>query len=75
MANLSGLVMHVDNNLDYIERREIEDELLHESGVTAAHFNEHRPHLMVVEYDPSEVNYMQIMTRVNHSNIHAERIG
>jgi len=75
MSHLSGLVMHIDNQLDYIERREVEDEILHETGVASAHFNENRPHLMVVEYDPTEVNYVEIMNCVNGGSVHAERIG
>lgn len=75
MSQLTGLVMHVDNNLSYGTRRELENRVMHHDGVSSARFNEARPHLMVVEYDPQQINSFEIMHEVNRNALHAERIG
>jgi len=67
--------MHIQNNLSYDTRRQVEHDVLHHEGVTSANFNESRPHLMVVEYDPQLINSFEIMKEVNSSALHAARIG
>lgn len=75
MACSTGLVMHIDNDLDVARRRELEDTIRLTQGVSSAQFNERRPHLMVVEYDPQLISYHQIMREVACRNLHAERVG
>ena len=75
MACSTGLVMHIANDLDLARRRELEKSIEHHPGVTSAYFNERRPHLMVVEYDPQLVSYYQIMREVGSRNLQAERVG
>jgi hypothetical protein len=53
----------------------LEDTIKLNQGVSAAHFNESRPHLMVVEYDPEKISYHQIMREVACRNLQAERVG
>jgi len=75
MPQLSGLVMHIGNNLSYATRRQVEHNVMHHEGVASACFNESRPHLMVIEYDPQQINSFEIMKEVHNNALHAARIG
>jgi hypothetical protein len=75
MPQLSGLVMHIGNNLSFDTRRQVEHNVMHQEGVASAYFNESRPHLMVVEYDPQQINSFKIMKEVHNNALHAARIG
>ena len=75
MAQTAGLVMHIPNRLSDDSRRELEAMIRHRPGVTAAHFNDRRPHFMVVEYDPQQINSFEIMHEVNDGYLHAARIS
>ncbi len=75
MARSTGLVMHIANELDMASRRELEDTIRLNQGVSSAQFNDRRPHLMVVEYDPEQISYHQILHEVACRNLHAERVG
>jgi len=70
-----GLVLHVDDTLGESRRMDIEHAIEEEHGVSAAHFAERRPHLMVVEYNPELTSSIKILNRVNHQSVHAELIG
>ena len=70
-----GLVLHVDDTLGETRRNDIEATLETELGVSSAHFTDHRPHLMVVEYDPDVTSSAYILEKVNGQSVHAELIG
>ena len=44
-------------------------------GVIHAHFNERRPHLMLVAYDPARTSSTDILARMNRQHLAAARIG
>ncbi len=69
MSQLTGLVMHIDNNLSIGERRLLEDCVMHQQGVASARFNESQPHQMVIEYDRQQINSFEIMHEVNTSTL------
>ncbi len=78
MTNLShrvGLVLHVDDTLGDERRADIEAAIKSASGVNKAHFTDHRPHLMMVEYDPAQISSTDILHNVNHQSVRAELIG
>lgn len=75
LSHKIGLVLHVDDTLGESRRTDIEDTLASETGVSSAHFTDHRPHLMVVEYDPDVTTSTHILDKVNHQSVHAELIG
>jgi hypothetical protein len=39
--------------------------ILHRQGVTSAQFKDRRPQVMVIEYDPQQINSFEIMHEVN----------
>ena len=73
--HLSDMVMHVDEELGENTRRNIERTITGHKGVIHAHFNEHRPHLMLVSYDPKRTSSFDILKKVTRQHLAAERIG
>lgn len=72
---LSNMVMHVDEDLCESSRRAVERNITALRGVIHAHFNEHRPHLMLVSYDPDRTSSFAILDTVSGHHLCAERIG
>lgn len=75
MAHYTGLVMHIDNELDFSRRRELETSIERQEGVSSAQFNDHRPHLMLIDYDADLISSGQILNSINQNNLQAERIS
>ncbi len=70
----NSVVVHINELLDEQHRQNIESIVEEVSGVTDAHFNETRHHLMVVDYDPKTANSCTILTRVKQQDLHAQLI-
>lgn len=75
MSQSAGLVMHIHNRLNANTRREVEASIMHRPGITSAQFSDKRPHFMVIEYDPQQINSFEIMHEVNGSYLHAARVS
>jgi hypothetical protein len=69
------MVMHVDEELGESTRRNVERAITAHKGVIHAHFNERRPHLMLVKYDPGRTSSLDILAKVTGQRLGAERIG
>ena len=78
MSDLShniGLVLHVDESLEDARRQDIEQAIGSQQGINSARFTDRRPHLMVVEYDPSQLSSFDVLCNVHRQQVHAELIG
>jgi|AP12_2_1047962.scaffolds.fasta_scaffold13419_3 hypothetical protein len=73
--HVTDMVMHVDNNLGEDTRRTIEKALTGNRGVIHAHFNEKRPHLMLVSYDTDTTSSFEILAQMTGQQLCAERVG
>lgn len=73
--HVTDMVMHIDNTLAEGSRRNIERTLTRSRGVIHAHFNERRPHLMLVSYDTDRISSFDIMSEINSQDLQAERVG
>jgi hypothetical protein len=73
--NLADVTLHLDENLDHDAREQIQDKVRGLGGVVAAVSHDERPHLMVVEYNPKEVDSQAILGCVRGQGVHAELIG
>ena len=73
--HITDMVMHVDNNLEEQSRRNVEKTLTGQRGVIHAHFNERRPHLMLVSYDTERTSSFEILAGMSGQSLCAERIG
>jgi len=73
--HISDMVMHVDNFLGENTRRNIEKALNAKKGIIHAHFNEKRPHLMLVSYDTERTSSFEVLAQMTGQQLRAERIG
>ncbi len=73
--HITDMVMHIDDNLEEQTRRTVEKKLTGQRGVIHAHFNEQRPHLMLVSYDIERTSSFEILAGISGQSLCAERIG
>jgi hypothetical protein len=75
IMHITDMVMHVDNRLGADTRRTVEKALTRHRGVIHAHFNEARPHLMLVSYDKERTSSFEILAQMTGQQLCAERVG
>lgn len=73
--HVTDMVMHVDNTLGIDSRRNIERAITGNQGVLEAHFNDKRPHLMLVSYDSDRTTSFEILAQMTGQQVVAERVG
>ena len=73
--HITDMVMHVDNSLGENSRRNVERAITGQKGVVHAHFNERRPHLMLVSYDPARTSSFEVLAQMTGQQLRAERVG
>jgi hypothetical protein len=67
--------MHVNETLAADSRRNLERTIIAQHGVLDAHFNDQRPHLMLVSYDRERTSSFDILAVITGQQLCAERIG
>ena len=72
---ITDMVMHIDNYLGENTRRKVEKTITGTKGVIHAHFNERRPHLMVVSYDTERTSSFEVLAHMSKEQLRAERVG
>ena len=70
-----GLVIHVDDMLGDDRRSDLEMALSNRAGINDAYFNASRPHLLLVNYDPRQINSLEVLNQVQRQNVRAQLIG
>jgi hypothetical protein len=65
----------VDEVLDEQNRRRVEYSLLKTTGVRRARFSDARQHLLVVGYDPRQIDAMRILKLVRQHQLHVRILG
>jgi hypothetical protein len=75
IMHITDMVMHVDNRLGTDTRRTVEAAITRHRGVIHAHFNESRPHLMLVSYDKERTSSFEILAQMSCQQLCAERVG
>ena len=75
MTHRSDLVLHIDNTIGVSFRKSVENYMTQRDGVFKAHFNDQRPHLMLVSYDPVQVTSLEILAQMKEQRLDVERIG
>ena len=73
--NMTDVTLHIDENTNKGERESLRDSLLSIEGVMAADYHDEKPHLMIVEYNPSAVSSSDFLSKVKSKGLHAELIG
>jgi hypothetical protein len=69
------IVIHIDESLDDDGIRHLERDVGDERGVLSACMHEKTRHLMVVDFDPKEVQPSHIVHAIRGRGLHAEMIG
>ena len=73
--NAVKIVLHIDEELDQVSREQIEQALAQSRGIVNAHINETRHHLMLVDYEPQQLNTTDVLHQVIQQGVHAELVG
>jgi len=71
----ADVTIHIDETLDPAKLKDLRGKLLRESGVVGAEYDKHKPHLMIVEYDPGKNSSANLLKAVKTQGVHAELIG
>ena len=72
---LTDVTFHINENLDRQQRTELEKRLRSLTGVISVGNSDLTPHLMMVEYNPKDVNSKRLLEVVRAQGVHAEMIG
>jgi hypothetical protein len=74
-AKVSDVTLHIDQETSESDRKALREQLLQLNGVINANFNNEKPHLIVVEYNPDIVSSTTFLKVVEQFNMHGELIG
>ncbi len=69
------LVVHVKHDLDTRRRTLVERALVSQQGVQRVNFNPQRSHLMLVGYDPLEIDSGAILELIGQHRLTAQLVG
>lgn len=72
---MTDVMLHIDEDLNKSQRNMLEDYMRNQRGVIGLGYHDHRPHLMVVGYNPDMTTSMQLLRSVTDKGLHAELIG
>ena len=76
MSNkMVDITLHIDEETTHDDREKLRDTLLEMPGVMAASCRDKHRHLMVIEYDPDEINPKEFVVAAEHRGYHSELIG
>jgi len=73
--HIADLLIHVNETLDSNERESLQEELRKLYGVIAPRFNRETPHLLLVSYEPQEIDSLKLLNRVKANGYHAQLVG
>jgi hypothetical protein len=73
--SINDVVIHVNEALDPHQRQGLEDQMREMDGVIAPRFNDRRPHLMIVAYDPERISTGELLNQVRRQGYHAQHCG
>ncbi|MDQ1316079.1 MAG: hypothetical protein QG662_2188 [Pseudomonadota bacterium] len=73
--DIIDVVLHVNETLDPEERYDLEEKMRALDGVIAPRFNDSKPHLMIIAYDPDSIQSGDLLNEVRRQGYHAQRCG
>jgi hypothetical protein len=74
-AHTVEIVVHISDDLEEQQRRNLVATLNSNAGIVAAEFCPLRYHLMLVRYDRDTYSSQDVLNRVNSHNVSARLIG
>ncbi|MEJ2692245.1 MAG: ATP-binding protein [Candidatus Thiodiazotropha sp.] len=73
--DLADVTLHVDETLDRDRLAELEEAFRQREGVVSVHVDQKRPHLFVLEYNPTMIHGIDLVKIPEFQGLHAELIG
>ncbi|WP_126453324.1 hypothetical protein [Sulfuriflexus mobilis] len=73
--HLADLIIHVNETLAASERTALEDVLRQSNGVVAPRFNKETPHLLLVAYNPEQIDSHKLLHQVKAGGYTAQLLG
>ncbi|MGD2082515.1 MAG: ATP-binding protein [Chromatiales bacterium] len=73
--DMADVTVHIDETLDDERRALVADGVRGAEGVVSVGYDQGRPHLMIVEYNPAQTDSQQVLASVTSQGVHAELIG
>ena len=74
-ATMLDVLLHIDEATTHEERENLRDVLLSKRGVMTADYRDDRPHLMIVGFDPENINHSALVTTAQNRGYHAELVA
>ena len=75
MKGSTGVIVHIDENLDSGNREQLLQKIEGLDGVLSADLQDKRPHLMIVDYNPKQTKSLDVLSGVQDSGVHAQLVG
>jgi copper chaperone CopZ len=72
---LADVLVHVDQTLSHDRLASLTAAIAAINGVSTAEGHDAKPHLVIVTYDPAQVNSQAILAAVKAQGVSAELIG
>ena len=69
------IVIHINEDLNEDRIHELERELGSDPGILCACMHEKTHHLLIVDFDPDQVQPSSIVHSIRHRGLHAQMIG
>ena len=73
--DLADVTIHIDKTLDEEGAAKLEEAFRQRMGVVAVRINPDRPHLVIVEYNPRQINSRDLVDVPRFQGMQAELVG
>ncbi|MDX1810857.1 MAG: ATP-binding protein [Gammaproteobacteria bacterium] len=74
-TTMVDVMLHIDETTSHQDREALRDDIWQLNGVMAASFHDEKPHLLIVEYNPDEINSTALLESVKSKGLNAELVG
>jgi len=73
--NTADVTLHIDENTTHNDREAFIESLYTINGVSTASYNDKKPHLIVIKYNPNILQPDEFLKEAQNCGLHAELIG
>jgi hypothetical protein len=73
--SVADTLIHVDENLDAMDREKIVESIRKIPGVISPKFNPGKEHMLLVAFDPEGTKSIDLLDNVKNLGYHAELVG
>lgn len=72
---MSDVTLHINEEIDHDAREKLRDSLLKVDGVIAADVRDEKPHLVVIGYEPEDVDARKFLEVAKSLGLHGQLVG